>query len=625
MASRSMHSEKTPADDSLTMLKTNDNNKLDVFHMMDQLVAEGYLAEDRATLMRNIIRPADVEAQGAIVLLADKRLPLLKPLPNTAMPSQALIDLAFLSHWLAVKSELPFETIDPLKIDVPAVTKTMSYAYAERYGILPVAVDANTITVATIEPFDDRWHAEIARINNREISLVILNPDDIKRYQVEFYKLAKSVQGARDYHAGNQASAAIQNLEQLTDLSKNSLGKSDLDANDQHVVSIVDWLMQYAFDQRASDIHLEPRRDIGNVRFRIDGVLHSVYEMPPPVMTAVSSRLKILGRMDVAEKRRPQDGRIKTRDGQGLEVELRLSTMPTAFGEKLVMRIFDPEVTAKSYEQLGFSQHDAALWQSMITKPHGIILVTGPTGSGKTTTLYASLKQLAKPEVNVCTVEDPIENVEPAFNQMQVQTNIGLTFAAGVRTLLRQDPDIVMVGEIRDIETAQMAIQASLTGHLVLSTLHTNDAASAITRLIEIGVAPYLINATLLGVVAQRLVRTLCPNCKRPVEYDEARWQELVRPFTTSKPKHVHEARGCLECRQTGFKGRMAIHEVFTMSPGIKALNQQNVDINELRHQAIKEGMRPLRLAGAQKVAAGLSSIEEVLKVAPAVASFESN
>jgi general secretion pathway protein E len=356
---------------------------------------------------------------------------------------------------------------------------------------------------------------------------------------------------------------------------------------------------------------------MGNVRFRIDGVMHQVYQIPSTVMAAVSSRIKILGRMDVAEKRRPQDGRLKTRTPDGQEVELRLSTMPTAFGEKLVMRIFDPEVLVRNYRQLGFGQSDDERWHAMIEQPHGIILVTGPTGSGKTTTLYSTLKQLAKPEVNVCTVEDPIELVEPSFNQMQVQNNIGLDFAGGVRTLMRQDPDIIMIGEIRDMETAEIAIQAALTGHLVLSTLHTNDAPSAITRAMDIGVPSYLIKSTILGVMAQRLVRTLCPHCKRETDISDEAWKQLVSPWKPAKPKKIFEPVGCLECRNTGYMGRIGIYEMFTFSPEIKKHISDNCDIAGLRQQAIKEGMRPLRLSGAQKVANGVTTVEEVLRVAP--------
>ncbi|HEX7026274.1 MAG TPA: ATPase, T2SS/T4P/T4SS family, partial [Gammaproteobacteria bacterium] len=413
------------------------DNRLDPLAILSSLEEEGLLSHEKADLMRNIIRPGDQKTLGAVELLASKNLP-------HARLSGKKLSLDFLCEWLAGKVGLPFFNIDPLKVDVASVTGVMSYAYAQRFGVLPVKVSGESVIVATVEPFQTDWSQEISRISGRPVSLVIANPEDIRRYQVEFYNLAKSVRQAKDQQ-DLVASNAIQNLEQLMELGK----KGNLDANHQHIVSIVDWLLQYAFDQRASDIHLEPRRTMGNVRFRIDGVMHQVYDMPASVMTAVTSRIKILGRMDVAEKRRPQDGRLKTRDQNGNEVELRLSTMPTAFGEKLVMRIFDPEVVSKSFDELGFSKQDGEKWQSMIEKPHGIILVTGPTGSGKTTTLYSTLKLLATPDVNVCTVEDPIENIESQFNQMQVQHNIDLDFATGVRTLLRQDPDVIMIGEIR--------------------------------------------------------------------------------------------------------------------------------------------------------------------------------
>jgi len=331
----------------------------------------------------------------------------------------------------------------------------------------------------------------------------------------------------------------------------------------------------------------------------------------------VISRLKILGRMNVAEKRHPQDGRLKTKSPEGNEVELRLSTLPTAFGEKLVMRIFDPDVLLKSFNELGLANEDYNRWHEMTSKPYGIVLVTGPTGSGKTTTLYSTLKQLATDDVNVCTIEDPIEMVEGSFNQMQVQQNIDLSFADGVRALLRQDPDIIMIGEIRDLETAEMAIQAALTGHLVLSTLHTNDAPSAITRMLELGVPPYLIKATVLGVMAQRLVRTLCPSCKQTMAIDPQDWKELTSPWRSELPSKACEPVGCLECRDTGYKGRQGVYEVMPLSTAVKALIHEQTDLTELRKQGIKDGMKTLRISGAQKIAAGMTTIEEVLRVTP--------
>jgi general secretion pathway protein E len=405
-------------------------------------------------------------------------------------------------------------------------------------------------------------------------------------------------------------------FEQLVELGKT---KGNLDVNDAGVVQVVDWLWQYAFEQRASDIHIEPRREQGVIRFRIDGVLHTVYQVPMSVMNAMTSRVKLLGRMDVVEKRRPQDGRIKTKRPTGEEVEMRLSTLPTAFGEKLVMRIFDPEVVVKDLSALGFSTHDGTRWEGLTSRPYGIVLVTGPTGSGKTTTLYSTLKRLATDEVNVCTVEDPIEMIEGSFNQMQVQPGLDLGFVDGLRALMRQDPDIIMVGEIRDLETAEMAVQAALTGHLVFSTLHTNDAPSAITRLMELGVPSYLINATLLGVLAQRLVRTLCPHCKAPAADNTAAeaLEAAVKPWKLNGTPKPYQAVGCLECRMTGYQGRVGVYELLTMTPSLSERVTKEPDIAHLRQQAIKDGMRPLRLAGAMKVAEGATTLEEVLATTP--------
>ena len=530
---------------------------------------------------------------------------------NARDPEQK-IDLDFLTRWLAKKVDLPWKRIDPLNIDVPAVTAVASHAYATRFNVICIESNNDYVVFGTAEPFYDEWQAELRQVLQKEIRLVICNPDDIRRYLKELYNVSKSVLGAKKDQ--NYQSNAVQNLEQLMELGRH--GK--LEANDSHVISLVDWLLQYAYEQRASDIHLEPRREMGAVRFRIDGVMQQVYDMPAPVLAAVTSRLKILGRMDVAEKRRPQDGRLKTRNAEGKEVELRISTMPTAFGEKMVMRIFNPEVLVKDQTALGFDEREAGIWNSMIKQPNGILLVTGPTGSGKTTTLYSSLQTLATPDVNVCTIEDPIELVMPAFNQMQVQHNIDLDFASGVRTLLRQDPDIIMVGEIRDLETAQMAVQAALTGHLVLSTLHTNDAPSAVTRLLELGIPHYLIRSTLIGVIAQRLVRTFCPHCVETMDVDEEEWKTLMSPWKADTPEQLHKPVGCLECRQSGFLGRAGIYELLQMTPGVKECITADMQLEKLRKQAYTHGMRPLRVSGLSKVAQGKTSYEEILKVTPA-------
>ncbi|HET8764846.1 MAG TPA: GspE/PulE family protein, partial [Rhodanobacter sp.] len=497
----------------------------------------------------------------------------------------------------------------------------VSHAYAKRHRIRPVAAATGEVTFATAEPFDAAWAADLSHMLRRDVHRVVSSPIDINRYLQEFYGVQRSIQLAQDAKnaGGYENSAAILNFEQLVELGKSG----EVGADDRHVVHIVDWLLQYAFEQRASDIHLEPRREAGQIRFRIDGVMHKVFELPPSVMAAVTARIKILARMDVAEKRRPQDGRIKTRSPGGREVELRISSMPTAFGEKVVMRIFDPDLVVKDFAQLGFSPEETRHWRHMVERPHGIVLVTGPTGSGKTTTLYSTLKHLATPEMNVCTVEDPIEMVSSEFNQMQVQPAIDLDFASGVRTLLRQDPDIIMIGEIRDLETAQMAVQASLTGHLVLSTLHTNDAPSAVTRLLDLGVPHYLIQSTLTGVVAQRLVRTLCPYCKEETTQDPHEWAALTRGWPLPLPDKVCKPVGCLECRNTGFMGRTGIYEMMPISPRLRGLVTAQTDLGRFGDEALAEGMRPLRISAAAQVARGLTTVQEVLAVLPPIENLD--
>lgn len=579
---------------------------MDWLQIVQWLHEEGVIAPEEA--QRTIARFSRAEsAQNPLVRLASVGL------LNTNNQPLSLEDLC---AFVAKRAGLEFVRIDPLKADVGRISEVMSAAYAERYGVLPLFVRGNEVVIATDEPFVTSWIAEIARQVRKPVRLVMANPVDLKRYIVEFYALSTSIMSAQRSSGGT---ASQSSFEQLVELGKSN---RQLDANDQGVVKVVEWLWQYAFDQRASDIHLEPRREQGAIRFRIDGVLHTVYQMPIGVLNAMIARIKLLGRIDVVERRRPQDGRIKTRNASGEEVEMRLSTLPTAFGEKMVMRIFDPDTTVKDLRDLGFNKHDSQRWEALVKKPHGIILVTGPTGSGKTTTLYSTLKRLATEAVNVSTVEDPIEMIEPSFNQTQVQPQLDFGFSEGLRALMRQDPDIIMVGEIRDLETAEMAVQAALTGHLVFSTLHTNDAPSAVTRLMELGVPAYLLNATLLGVLAQRLVRTLCNHCKQPDEaFDVPAFDAAIRPwkqtasganFTPYKPV------GCLQCRMSGYKGRLGLYELLTVDENVRNEITADLSLGTLRKVAVGAGMRPLRVGGAARIADGSTTLDEVLITTPA-------
>ncbi|RZI41350.1 type II/IV secretion system protein [Herbaspirillum sp. HC18] len=599
------------AEQSASVHKHPAPKALDLHQIFSWMLADGMIEKADVKARYN-------EAQALLRNASASMHPLIAvaqiKLHSTIAPHK-LLTLDLLTEWMASKARLPFFRIDPLKIDFTRVADVMSATYAARFNILPVELTQTDVVIATADPFALEWEAEIAKVTRRNVKLVVSNPLDIAQYTAQFFTLAKSIKGASKN--GQHDLALRNNFEQLVELGK---ANKTLDANDQHIVNIVDWLWQYAFEQRASDIHLEPKRDLGVIRFRIDGILHQVYQVPASVMIAMNARIKLLGRMDVIEKRRPQDGRIKTRTAGGQEIELRLSTLPTAFGEKLVMRIFDPEVVVKTLPELGFPPDDAKRWDMLTSRPHGIILVTGPTGSGKTTTLYTTLKALATSEVNVCTVEDPIEMVEGTFNQMQVQHGIDLSFADGVRALMRQDPDIVMVGEIRDLETAEMAIQAALTGHLVLSTLHTNDAPSAVMRLLELGVPYYLLEATLIGIMAQRLVRTLCPDCKKAEgELSNEVWDSLTEGWKIPKPAKPYRPVGCPECRQTGYRGRTGLYELLTVTQPFSHLIREETNIHALRQQSIKDGMKPLRVAGALKVVEGVTTVDEVLKVTSAL------
>ena len=580
------------------------NFEIDTVWCLEQLLKDGRITERDKLLIQTTHRQKDQLKWHPIQWIAQFNL------KDQQSPDKVL-NSTRLSQWLAEKSGLAFYVIDPLKADVGKLTSVMSQEFALRNKILAVGVTADSVLIGTDQPFMTDWLVNLERsLSPKKIERVILNPEQLHRYLVEYYQVSRAVNSSQNLGSYDRENKGVEALLQLGDTQTP-------DANDQHIVKLVDWVLQFAFEQGASDIHLEPRKDTGKVRFRIDGVLHTIYNMPANTLTAVIARIKILGRLNVAEKRKPQDGRLKTRTPKGQETELRLSTLPTAFGEKMVMRIFDPEVLVRSFQQLGFEGRLLNDWNTLTQHSHGIILVTGPTGSGKTTTLYSSLKQLATEQVNVCTIEDPIEMLEPSFNQMQVNPAIELGFADGVRALMRQDPDIIMVGEVRDQDTANMAIQAALTGHLVLSTLHTNDAPSSLTRLHDLGVQPFLTAATILGVLAQRLVRKLCPHCKVQTQINEQEWEHLTFDYIMDMPETVYCAVGCEACRNTGYKGRVGIYEFMPVSTEVKHLISAHATLNELRAQTKKEGVEPLRIAGARKVIEGVTTLEEVLRVVP--------
>jgi general secretion pathway protein E len=505
------------------------------------------------------------------------------------------LDEEIIYQTLSKEWGFPYKKIDPLKLDLNLVTGTIPHSFAMKHMVLPIAIEDGYLSVATPNPFNMEVMEDIARVSHMKVRPVVTSKTDTKKLLDEFFGFKRSIAAAENQFAG--PSVDLGNLEQYVRLKS----ADELPSNDQHIVNAVDHLLSYAFDQRASDIHLEPKRDVSLVRMRIDGVLHTAYNLPKNVHSAIVSRIKTLSRMDMAEKRRPQDGRIKTHKG-GVEAELRVSTVPMAFGEKVVVRIMDPDVLFQDLEKLGFTPSDLIRYQRFIDRPHGIVLVCGPTGSGKSTTLYSTLRYLSTPEINITTIEDPIEMVCDDFNQIAAQPALDITFATILRNILRQDPDIIMIGEMRDRETAENAIQSALTGHLVLSTLHTNDAPSAITRLLDLGIPSFLIQETLIGVVAQRLVRKICIHCKESFKIKNGK----VR---------LYRGRGCLKCRGTGYLGRTGIFEILPCTDAIKKITTPETDHKVLRSQASREGMVNLRQNAVKKLLEGETTHQEVLRV----------
>ncbi|MGH9456133.1 MAG: GspE/PulE family protein [Thermoanaerobaculia bacterium] len=585
------------------------NVELTVAYLGDLLRAAGFIDEQQRAEIDALERqsrasrgrPRAEEAPSPFKTVASLNL-------QDATGQGTRIDEFLLARLVAEDAGFEFFKIDPLKLDIELIESKISRPFARKHKMIPVHVRDGKLVVAVVNPFDAASIEAYRPIAGQDIRVVVSAETDVMSVINEYYGFRASVTKAqKDLTKG---AFDLGNLEQYVKLKSGA----ELEASDQHIVNAVDFLLQHAYDSRASDIHIEPKREQAQIRFRIDGVLHEIQRVPKLVNLAVTSRLKTMCRMDIAERRRPQDGRIKTsRDGK--EIELRVSTLPTAFGEKVVMRIFDPDVMIRDLSGLGFYEDELKVFEDWIERPHGIILVTGPTGSGKTVTLYSALKHLSSPEINITTIEDPIEMVHEEFNQTSVQPKIGITFASALRTILRQDPDIIMVGEIRDAETSQNAIQAALTGHLVFATLHTNDAASSVTRLIDLGIEPFLISSSLVGSMAQRLVRTICRDCKRnrPLTLDEAAMLNLQAP--AGKRIIVQEGAGCIRCRNTGYFGRTGIFELLPIDSAIRDLIDRSEDFLKIKDMAIKRGMRTLRQSALRKLAEGVTTFEEVVSV----------
>jgi general secretion pathway protein E len=563
---------------------------------------QAFEIKKEAKLLPNRAKAARAYEQTAVAydLIESLRLPV------RGRPGTFLNELD-IGQAIADDTGLDFVRIDTLNLDADLIESRMSRPFARRHRMIPLDMVNGKLRVACANPFDLEGIDQYRRIAGRDVQLVVATEPEILKAITEFYGLRHSVKKAeRELVSGID----LGNLEQLVAMKN----EAEIEASDQHVVNAVEFMLQHAFDSRGSDIHIEPKRDDSLIRFRIDGVLHDIQRMPRVVHRAVISRIKTMARLDIAEKRRPQDGRIKTTRG-GKEIELRVSTLPTAFGEKIVMRIFDPEVLIQDLAGLGFYPDELGHFQDFIHRPHGIVLVTGPTGSGKTTTLYSALKAISNREQNITTIEDPIEMVYEEFNQTAVHPKIDITFASALRHILRQDPDIIMVGEIRDAETAQYSIQAALTGHLVFSTLHTNDAPTAITRLADLGIEKFLISSTVIGVIAQRLMRKVCPHCAADRFLSEEEAQTLRLSIPAGKKVRTKEGAGCFECRSTGHLGRTGVFEILSIDDGIKPLIQEAADAPRIKREAVKNGMRTLRQSALRKLAEGITSYEEVVRV----------
>ena len=543
---------------------------------------------------RYVVTPAEIVAEAGL------------PHPGQ---KHGVIHEDAIAKLLADEAGRPYHKIDPLRVDNDLVAKTLSRPFARHHVVIPLHRDADGLCLTAIDPFDGALRETLENLIPEPLNFVVSAKADVLKVIDRVYGFRSSVTRAEaELGPGVQTGKLVQMVEVKTG--------DELSNSDEHVVAAVDYLLNYAYEQRASDIHLEPRAQDAVIRFRIDGILHDIEVVPYPVHGAITSRVKVMAGMNIAERRKPQDGRIKTVRATR-EVELRVSSMATAFGEKIVIRVFDPTVLLADIQELGLAAGERELFERWITSPNGLILVTGPTGSGKTTTLYSTLRYLSGPEINITTVEDPIELVDPRFCQVQVNPKIDISFANALRTILRQDPDVIMVGEIRDQETAQMAVQAALTGHLVFATVHTRNASGAVTRLVELGVEPFLLSSVLRGVMAQRLIRRICEHCavEGTLNPEQVQSLRLKVPVERREALKVRWGDGCVDCRHTGLYGRTGVFEMLDVGRRIRGLVNEGKDANEIAHAARIEGMEPLREAALRKLADGITTFEEVARL----------
>ena len=549
---------------------------------------------------------------GLLTEAGEERLARLRSKDDTPLlpmlVQKGLVREEELYRFIADVVGLPYKELDPLDLDYEVVTESLPGAYARNFGLIAFAEDGQTLKIATSNLLDMRPLEDLTHQLDREIELYVSRPSEVQKVIRQFYGLHSSLVAAAEEMGARPGDVDLGNLERY--VSSDTGG--GIEPTDRPIVNAVNHLLQYAFEERASDIHLEPHRSGIAVRLRIDGVLHTIYTIPRKLHLPILSRIKMISGMNIAEKRRPQDGRIRT-SFEGKPVEIRTSTVPIAFGEKAVLRILDPAILMQDLSTLGLSEKDLEVYRDMVDRSYGLILVTGPTGSGKTTTLYSTLTALATSEKNITSIEDPVEFITDEFNQIAVQPAVNLTFITALRHVLRQDPDIIMVGEVRDEETARSAMRSALTGHLVLSTIHTNDTATTAIRLVDMGIEPYLIASTLVGVVAQRLMRTVCESCAE--EYQPSPAVLSALGIDPGRDLTLRRGRGCRACRGTGYKGRTGIFEVMQITEPLREALTGGGSVDSIRRLAKKQGLTTLRENARMKVLEGSSTPEEMVRV----------